>query len=118
MEYRSFPAQCTDDGPDPQTGSWMTARFNGFLEPLPAPAELASMAAAWQDEGRILHAAYDDRQRPAHAVSGDVPVATVATLAGTLEAGGPVGIPCLLVADVTVNATHRGKGIMRRLMQQ
>ena len=117
MEYRSFPAQCTDDGPDPQTRSWMTARFHGFLEPLPAPGELAAIAAAWQDEGRILHAAYDDRERPAPALSSDVPVATVATLEGTLEAGGPVGIPCLLVADVTVNATHRARGIMRRLMQ-
>jgi predicted acetyltransferase len=41
----------------------------------------------------------------------------MATFEVGLNAGGHVDIPCTLIADVTVRATHQGRGLMRRLMQ-
>lgn len=94
----------------------MTARFHGFLEPVPAEDRIGALAARWAAEGRTLHAIYDDATRPVGALGDDVPVATLATFTAGLAAGGDEDIPCTLVADVTVRATHQGQGLMRRLM--
>jgi predicted acetyltransferase len=95
----------------------MTARFNGFLQTLPSADQLGAIAAAWQDEGRTLHAIYDLDPAPDSALGNDIPVATLATFDAGLNAGGHGDIPCTLIADVTVRATHQGQGLMRRLMQ-
>jgi predicted acetyltransferase len=95
----------------------MTARFNGFLQPQPPADRLRAIAAAWQDEGRVLHAIYDLRSRPDAALGQDTPVATLATIEASLSAGGDADIPCTLIADVTVGATHQGRGLMRRMME-
>ncbi|GAA4353781.1 GNAT family N-acetyltransferase [Angustibacter luteus] len=117
LQHRAFPARCTDDGPDHQTIAWMTARFNGFLQDLPSAGQVASTAAAWQQEGRVLHAIYDVGSRPEAALGPDVPVATAAVIEASLDAGGDTDIACTLVADVTVRPTHRGQGLMRHIMQ-
>ncbi len=95
----------------------MTARFNGFLQALPPADRLGAIAAAWQEERRTLHAIYDLDPRPVAALGDDLPVATVATFEAGLDGGGNAHIPCTLIADVTVRATHQGRGLMRRLMQ-
>ncbi len=117
MQYRNFPARCTDEGPDPQTRSWMIARFNGFLQPVPPAGQLGTTAATWQNEGRTLHAIYDVNPRPDAALDPEIPVATMATFEAGLDAGGRADIPCILIADVTVRSTHQGQGLMRRLMR-
>ena len=117
MQYRSFPARCTDEGPDPQTRSWLISRFNGFLQPVPPADRLGAIAAAWQYERRTLHAIYDLNPRPDAALDSEIPVATLATFEAGLDAGGPAEIPCTLIADVTVRPTHQGWGLMRRLMR-
>ncbi|WP_426562092.1 GNAT family N-acetyltransferase [Angustibacter sp. McL0619] len=117
VQYRRFPAGCTDEGPDVQTRAWMTARYNGFLQAEPSADQRAAVAGAWQDEGRILHAIHDRGPRPDTALSPDVPVATLATIGASLNAGEDEDIPCTLIADVTVRATHQGQGLMRRLME-
>ncbi|GAB3591665.1 GNAT family N-acetyltransferase [Angustibacter peucedani] len=116
LEHRRFVARCEDGGPDPATRAWAAARARGFLEPVPDDDELARMAAAWQAETRVLHAIHDLGPRPRGALPADVPVATAAVVEGSLDAGGPAPVPCALVADVTVSATHRGRGLMRQLM--
>ncbi len=117
MQYRNFPARCTGEGPDPQTRSWMISRFHGFLQPVPPADRLGAMAAAWQSQERTLHAIYDLESRPDAALDPGIPVATMAAFEAGLDAGGRTGIPCTLIADVTVRSTHQGRGLMRRLMQ-
>jgi predicted acetyltransferase len=95
----------------------MISRFNGFLQPVPPADRLGAIAASWQCEGRTLHAIYDLNPRPDIALGAEIPVATMATFGAGLDAGGPAGIPCTLIADVTVRPTHQGWGLMRRLMQ-
>ena len=118
MQYRSFPARCTDEGPDPHTRAWMTSRFNGFLQPVPEAHELGAIAATWQYERRTLHGIYDLGPRPDAALVPEIPVATMATFEAGLDAGGRADIPCTLIADVTVRSTHQGRGLMRQLMRE
>ncbi|HEX8970923.1 GNAT family N-acetyltransferase [Oryzihumus sp.] len=118
VEYRQFPASVTPQGPDPDTSRWMRAAFDGFLVNHPDPGEAQRIASSWQAEGRTLHAFYDPRETPNGFLGNDVPVATMATFTAGLHGGGDADIPCLLVADVTVRTTHRGQGLMRRLMDR
>jgi GNAT superfamily N-acetyltransferase len=102
--------------PDPPTLAWLTARYDGFLQEQPNADQVGEVVASWQAEGRTLHAIYDTSARPDAALPVEVPVATAASMAASLDAGGVDGILCTLVADVTVRATHQGRGLMRRLM--
>lgn len=95
----------------------MISRYNGFLQPVPPSDQLGAIAAAWQDEGRTLHATYDLSPRPDAALDAEIPVATMATFEAGLDAGGPAAIPCTLIADITVRSTHQGRGLMRQLMR-
>ena len=96
----------------------MQARCDGFLERRPEPDEAQRIAASWQAEGRVLHAFHDPHETSHGFLGAELPLATMATFMAGLDAGGDAPIPCLLIADVTVRPTHRGQGLMRRLMDR
>ncbi|GGF36780.1 UPF0256 protein [Marmoricola endophyticus] len=78
-----------------------------------------SQRAVWLDGCRaddaLLRAAYDDSGtlRPAGA-----PVATYSSWRGEINVGAGRTLPLHLVSDVTVEPTHRRRGLLRRLMTE
>ncbi|KAJ1684141.1 hypothetical protein LUZ63_020710 [Rhynchospora breviuscula] len=75
----------------------------------------ADWLEACRADGTRLRAAYDDSGslRPAAA-----PVATYSSWRGTINVGAGRTLPVRMVSDVTVEPTHRRRGLLRRLMTE
>jgi len=114
---RRFGAGSNADGSaDPQTLAWLESTAIGFLGDPLSPEHAARTVESFQRDDRVLTGVHD----PTASRSGwaaDHPVATFATLRKTLNVGGGRLIPAHLIADVTVLATHRGRGLLRRMME-
>ncbi|WAP53222.1 GNAT family N-acetyltransferase [Arthrobacter sp. ATA002] len=108
------------DGADPPaadaaTANWLEAVRLGFHEPRADPERLPAMVDAYRRDGRVLTGVYDD-ESPDGAWDAAIPVATYATMVNTLNVGGGQLLPAHLVTCVTVRATHRRRGILRRMI--
>ena len=110
-----FAAGLDGDRPDARTLGWFeTVRF-GFHDGKPDASDTAAYARAYGTDQRILWGAYDDTQRPG-VWDPQVPVATYATMVNTLNVGGGQLLDTHLITAVTVRATHRRRGLLRRMI--
>ena len=117
MRIERFPPGVDGDKPDARTLGWFGAVDFGFLDSGMEPAHTAAFARSYIQDGRTLWGAYDDETRPG-VWDPSVPVATYATLANDLNVGGGRMLPTHQITAVTVRATHRRRGILRRMMTE
>lgn len=115
LEYRTFPAGLDGDGPDSSTAGWLEADVIGFLGRKPTSAHVAAMAKYLVEDGQALTGVYDTAV-PQYSLHPDIPVATFASFEKPLTVSPGVQIPAHLISSVTVRATHRRRGILRRMM--
>lgn len=100
---------------DSRTANWLEAVDLGFHEQRGDAKHLPAVVDAYQRDGRILTAVYDDTA-PDSAWDPAVPVATYATMVNSLNVGGGRLLPAHLVTAVTVRPTHRRRGILRTMI--
>ena len=115
LEYRTFHAGRDGDAPDAPTAGWLEADFLGFHGRKPTPAHAAAVAGYLVADAQELTGVYDNAS-PKHSLHPDIPVATFASFEKPLTVSPGVQIPAHLISSVTVRATHRRRGILRRMM--
>ncbi|GAB2977152.1 GNAT family N-acetyltransferase [Frigoribacterium salinisoli] len=102
--------------PDDRTTAWIHAERLAFHEPRGDAAAVLREAERITADGRQLTAVVPRTPRPGSLEGQGVPVATFATFTKSLNVGGGHLLPAHLVAGVTVQPTHRRRGILRRMM--
>lgn len=117
LRLERFQPAIVGDSADDRTAGWLAADSLGFHARPLSVKQAADMAATMSADGRILTAVYDDGL-PEHSLGGLVPVATYATMAKTLNAGGGRFLDAHLVTSVSVRASHRRQGLLRRMMTE
>lgn len=115
LEFRTFPAGLDGDAPDAPTAGWLEADMLGFLGRRPTPAHAAAMAGYLVEDAQALTGVYDTAA-PVHSLHADIPVATFASFEKPLTVSPGAQVPAHLISSVTVRATHRRRGILRRMM--
>jgi predicted acetyltransferase len=115
LEFRTFPAGRDGDAPDASTAGWLEADFLGFLGRRPTAAHAAASARYLVEDGQMLTGVYDTVVSE-HSLHPDIPVATFAAFEKPLTVSPGVQLPAHLISSVTVRATHRRRGILRRMM--
>ncbi len=116
MVSRRFGAGHDPDGSaDPRTLAWLRSAAMGFLAGPPSPEHAARTVESFRHDARELTGVYDLSAR-APGWEPDRPVATFATLPKSLNVGGGRMVAARLIADVMVLPTHRGRGLLRRMM--
>lgn len=117
------PTMVTEDGaerPDPETRNWIRAVRQGFHEAEPTEAKLSFLASrlvAKGSEGTVVH---DDSLGDDPDFGSRFPVATFESFTGELNLAARPGasVPCDMITGVTVNPTHRRRGILSTVMRE
>ncbi|MCG2624294.1 GNAT family N-acetyltransferase [Arthrobacter sp. I2-34] len=117
LRTERFAALREDGLADQRLEGWFDAVKFGFHDAKADPVDVARYAESYDLDARVLTAVYDDTVRPG-VWDPAVPVATYATMQNTINIGGGVLLPAHLVTAVTVRATHRRRGILRRLITE
>ncbi|MGA8113204.1 MAG: GNAT family N-acetyltransferase [Actinocatenispora sp.] len=116
ITIRSFPAATTDsDAADDDTAAWLEAAALSFHQAAPTADHAGRVAASFRAEGRELTGAYAAHSMPG-AWPATRPVATYATFVKAMNVGPGTELDTHLIADVTVRATHRRRGLLRSIM--
>ncbi|KPG79906.1 hypothetical protein AEQ27_13005 [Frigoribacterium sp. RIT-PI-h] len=101
---------------DAATAAWVAAESMGFHEAAADDAALGRAARRLTADGRRLTGVYRREANPGSLDAEGRPVATFASFDKTLHVGGGRLVEADLVAGVTVQPTHRRKGILRRMI--
>ena len=107
----------TDTSPDGALAAWFEGVSFGFHEGRLEAEDLPKLAEAHAADGRVLWGAYDDNPGP-HAWNPRIPVATYGTMVNSLNVGGGKFLDAHLITAVTVRATHRRRGLLRRMITE
>jgi predicted acetyltransferase len=112
---RSFRPHRTEGAADDDTAAWLEAAALTFQQPTPTAEHLARVSASFAAEDRVLTGAYTTDAPPG---AWDVrrPVATYATFVKSMNVGAGGSLDVHLIADVTVRATHRRRGLLRAII--
>ncbi|MEH0109941.1 GNAT family N-acetyltransferase [Tersicoccus sp. MR15.9] len=122
-EIRRFRAALDGVGEDARadavTRAWIEAVDRGFHENPPVPGQAERATRFYLEDDRELTGAYltGTADRPDGAVDPEVPVATFGTMRHTLNTGAEL-LPTHQITAVTVRATHRRRGLLRRMMTE
>ncbi|WP_370247790.1 GNAT family N-acetyltransferase [Nocardioides sp.] len=93
--------------------AWMGAVQRGFTDAHPSATQRDRYQEFLRaDEVRVI-AVHPDPAPPFHD---GMPVATIASWAGRLHAGGAELLPAHLITDVTVSVLHRRRGVLSSLL--
>ena len=117
LELRTFQAGRDGETADGPTAGWLEADFLGFLGRRPTKAHAAALAGYLREDGQELTGVYDTAS-PEHSLRPDIPVATFASFEKPLTVSPGVQLKAHLISSVTVRATHRRRGILRRMMTE
>jgi predicted acetyltransferase len=121
-DLRTFTAALDPEGPadapraDAATAAWVAAESLGFHEAAADDAALGRAARRLTADGRRLTGVYRREANPGSLDAEGRPVATFASFDKTLHVGGGRLVEADLVAGVTVQPTHRRRGILRRMI--
>lgn len=99
-----------------RTLNWLNAARRGFYDKPLTETEAAAIAQAYAVDGRELTAVYDD-EAAAPGLGAEIPVATYAWFASTLNTGKRL-IDAHLITMVTVRPTHRRRGVLSRMITE
>jgi len=111
-ELRTFPAAIDDDA----TAAWLASCRMGFHESTDTPEGAAGDARRAVADARVLTGAHPREPRPGTVDDDRWPVATFESFTKSLHVGGGTLLPAHLISGVTVQPTHRRRGILRRMM--
>jgi predicted acetyltransferase len=109
---RTFPAALDDAA----TTAWLAACRLGFHESTDTPEGEAGDVRRAVADGRVLTGVHPREPRPGTLDDQRWPVATFESFTQTLHVGGGTLLPAHLISGVTVQPTHRRRGILRRMM--
>ncbi|WP_309079920.1 GNAT family N-acetyltransferase [Zhihengliuella sp.] len=115
-EIRTFPASGPSGPRRDESAAWLHAVVSGFYEKPLTDAALERALASNAADGRLYTGVYPRGPVPAGAPGPDVPVATFGTLRKQLNVGSGRSVEAQLVTAVTVRASHRRQGLLRRMM--
>lgn len=115
MDYQHATLDFSDDSEQAKARrrGWITAVLRGFREESPGDeliekwvthyrADAVTVRGAWLPEGEFA--------------AGPTPVATFASFDKTLNAGRGL-VPLRMITDVTTSASHRRRGLLRRMIE-
>ena len=112
---RSFRPRRVDGAADEDTAAWLEAAAFTFLQPAPTAEHMARVSASFAAEDRVLTGAYTV-DAPPDAWDVRRPVATYAAFVKSMNVGAGNALDVHLIADVTVRATHRRRGLLRAVI--
>lgn len=112
---RSFRPHRTEGAADDETAAWLEAMALTFHQPAPTAEHMARVSASFAAEDRVLTGAYT-ADAPPGAWDVSRPVATYATFVKSMNVGAGGSLDVHLIADVTVRATHRRRGLLRAII--
>ncbi|MBD8704747.1 GNAT family N-acetyltransferase [Frigoribacterium sp. CFBP 13712] len=121
-DIRTFPAalapESTDDEPraDAETARWVRAEALGFHEAAPDENAVGRTARRLAADGRTETGVYPREPRDGSLDAEGQPVATFESFVKSLNVGGGRLLDAHLISGVTVQPTHRRRGLLRRLM--
>jgi predicted acetyltransferase len=111
-ELRTFPAAIDDAATD----AWLASCRLGFHESTDTPEGAAGDARRAVADARVLTGVHPREPRPGSLDDEQWPVATFESFTKTLHVGGGTLLAAHLISGVTVQPTHRRRGILRRMM--
>ena len=115
MDYDFAILDLTDDSDEAtaRRRGWIGAVLRGFRDPRPDD----EMITRWVDHYRTDRVNVSGAWLPVGEFgAGPMPVATYASLDKTLNAGRKL-LPLRMITDVTTSATHRRRGLLKRLIE-
>ena len=115
MDY-DFAILDLDDDSDQATArraAWIGAVMRGFREARPEDEMVERWIASYRTDDVVVRGAWLPE---GEFGAGPMPVATYASLDKTLNAGREL-VPLRMVTDVTTSATHRRRGLLRRMIE-
>ncbi len=113
--FRSFRPRRTEGAADEDVAAWLEATALTYLQPAPTADHLARVSASFAAEDRVLTGAYTV-DAPPGAWDARRPVATYATFVKSMNVGAGRSLDVQLIADVSVRATHRRRGLLRAMI--
>lgn len=121
-DIRTFPAALGPDSTeaepraDEATGAWVSAEALGFHETALDAAAVGRTARRLAADGRTETGVYLREPREGSLEADGLPVATFESFVKTVNVGGGRLLDAHLISGVTVQPTHRRRGILRRMM--
>ena len=97
---------------DPRWAGFVEQSQLGFLEPQTTEKQVEAFRELVRADGSRLRVVYDLSTALPHQ-----PVATFSSFDETYDVGGARTVPASFVSEVTVRASHRRRGLLRRLME-
>ena len=97
---------------DPRWAGFVEQSQLGFLEPQATEKQVEAFRELFRADGSRLRVVYDPSAALPHQ-----PVATFSSFDETYDVGGARTVPASFVSEVTVRASHRRRGLLRRLME-
>ncbi|KQO60357.1 GNAT family N-acetyltransferase [Curtobacterium sp. Leaf261] len=118
-ELRRFTPGLTEDGTDvdARTTRYTASIAMGFHEPLEKPAVLLRHVTEWIEQGEENLGVYRRHPQPG-SVDENEPVGTFVWFPKPLSWGDGTELDTFAVSGVTVRATERRRGVLRRMMTE
>lgn len=115
MDYDFAILDFHDDSEDAvaRRRGWIGAVLRGFREDRPEDALVDRWVGHYRSDQVTVRGAW---LPPGEFGAGPMPVATYASLDKTLNAGREL-LPLRMITDVTTSATHRRRGLLRRMIE-
>ncbi|MBD3945557.1 GNAT family N-acetyltransferase [Nocardioides ganghwensis] len=115
MDYDFDILDFSDDSPEAaaRRRGWIEAVLRGFRDDRPEDDSVERWVKHYRADGVTVRGAWLPE---GEFGAGPMPVATYASLDKTLNAGREL-LPLRMITDVTTSATHRRKGLLRRLIE-
>ena len=114
----SYDFRTVDPARDPELADeWIRAVHQGFHDGHPSDEALKRYRETLIADGAVSLGVYrSDSAGP--ELSADYPVATYASLEGSITMPSLAQLPNHMITDVTVSPTHRRRGLLRRLITE
>lgn len=116
-EIRSFPVRVEGGAVPAEVADWVQATAFGFHDGVLDDEAMLKMAASEQQDGRMLWGTYAE-SAPAGSWHLGRPVATYGSHRSTINTGAGRLLDAHLITAVTVRATHRRRGLLRRMITE
>ncbi len=116
LETRIFAVAADDDATSAgRFARWLNAENTGFHDPRVEEGDLPAYIEAFSTDRRVMWGVHDSA-RVEHSLGVDAPVATYGSMVNGLNVGGGRILDAHLITAVTVQASHRRKGILRGMI--
>ncbi|GHD01469.1 GNAT family N-acetyltransferase [Zhihengliuella salsuginis] len=116
LRFEEFTVPGRPGDSDERVADWVRATDLGFYDKERDAEAMQRVVDALRARGTRLVGVYDDGAAPP-SLAATLPVATFAEFAGEFTVGPNAAVPAHQISDVTVRATHRRRGLLRRMLE-